>query len=32
MTLALQNPATGKTELFGVFAKETMLGLTVKGG
>lgn len=26
----LQNPATGKTELFGVFAKKTMLGLTVK--
>lgn len=26
----LQNPATGKTELFGVFVKKTMLGLTVK--
>lgn len=26
----LQNPASGKTELFGVFVKKTMLGLTVK--
>lgn len=26
----LQNPATGKMELFGVFVKKTMLGLTVK--
>lgn len=29
--LALQNPATGKMELFGVFVKKTMLDLTVKG-